>query len=113
MIFEKNDPDHREDWLRFAKEFARRGLWPIDEIEVHGPHHPRDYMWGVVECIDYRSSVRATPIVRSIQYRTRQGSGRALQGLTVWEGEGADRVTFGLLSEIPETIRERLRTGLP
>jgi hypothetical protein len=36
----------REDWLQWAIEFMRRGIWPEDIITVHGPHSPADYMWG-------------------------------------------------------------------
>ena len=37
----------REAWLKWAIEFARRGIWPSDGITVHGPHGPHaPYMWG-------------------------------------------------------------------
>ena len=38
--------DDREDWLKWAIEFMKRGLWADDYITVHGPHSPADYMWG-------------------------------------------------------------------
>ena len=41
-----NKRDNREDWLKWAIEFMKRGLWAGDYITVHGPHGPADYMWG-------------------------------------------------------------------
>jgi hypothetical protein len=38
--------DDREDWLKWAIEFMKRGLWADDYITVHGPHSSADYMWG-------------------------------------------------------------------
>jgi hypothetical protein len=40
-----NKRDDREDWLKWAIEFMKRGLWAGDYITVHGPHSPADYMW--------------------------------------------------------------------
>jgi hypothetical protein len=38
-------------WWRYAIEFARRGLWPMGEIETHGPHPPAaDKLWGEAFC---------------------------------------------------------------
>lgn len=38
-------------WWRYAIEFARRGLWPLAEIETHGPHGPpADRIWGEALC---------------------------------------------------------------
>jgi hypothetical protein len=47
-----------EAWWRYAIEFARRGLWPLDEIETHGPHEaPGDRIWGTAFCVaDDRSA---------------------------------------------------------
>lgn len=39
----------REDWLHWAIEFARRGLWADTLITVHGPHDPTNAMWGDAE----------------------------------------------------------------
>src|SRR5262249_24532310 len=36
----------REDWLTWAIEFMRRGLWLDEEITVHGPHDASCVMWG-------------------------------------------------------------------
>jgi hypothetical protein len=37
----------REDWIRWAVEFMRRGIWPEETITVHGPHSPpANLMWG-------------------------------------------------------------------
>lgn len=42
--------EDREDWIRWAIELMRRGLWLGPEITVHGPHEPpSDYMWGEAE----------------------------------------------------------------
>jgi hypothetical protein len=41
---------NREDWLKWAIEFMRRGLWVGEAVEVHGPHGPNaDLMWGEAE----------------------------------------------------------------
>jgi len=39
----------REDWIRWAMQFMRRGLWLGDSIEVHGPHDSSGQMWGDAE----------------------------------------------------------------
>jgi hypothetical protein len=36
----------RKDWLTWAIEFVRRGLWLGEEITVHGPHDSSLSMWG-------------------------------------------------------------------
>lgn len=42
--------ENTEDWLKWAIEFVRRGLWPSHVIEVYGPHGPHaDLMWGEAE----------------------------------------------------------------
>ena len=42
---------NREDWVKWAREFVRRGLRPGREITIHGPHqYPCDYHWGEVLC---------------------------------------------------------------
>jgi hypothetical protein len=38
--------DAREDWLKWAIEFMKRGLWAGDYIAVYGPHSPADYIRG-------------------------------------------------------------------
>jgi hypothetical protein len=39
--------EDREDWIMWAIEFMRRGIWPEDTITVHGPHPPpANLMWG-------------------------------------------------------------------
>lgn len=39
--------EDRESWIRWAREFVRRGLWPVEIITVHGPHSPpSDCHWG-------------------------------------------------------------------
>ena len=41
-----DDPEHRAGYLMYSVEFGLRGLWPVDEITTHGPHHPEDFVWG-------------------------------------------------------------------
>ena len=42
----------RESWIKWAREFVRRGLWPDKYITVHGPHdYPADHHWGEADCI--------------------------------------------------------------
>lgn len=36
----------RADWLTWAVEFMRRGLWLDEQITVHGPHDVSGAMWG-------------------------------------------------------------------
>lgn len=46
-----DDNETRESWLRWKHEFMRRGLRPVDLIEVHGPHSPpADLQWGCARC---------------------------------------------------------------
>ena len=40
---------NRKDWLRWAIEFLRRGIWIGEVITVHGPHPSAPYMWGEVD----------------------------------------------------------------
>lgn len=48
-----DDEQMLESWFAWSYEFMRRGLKPISEIEVHGPHgDPANLMWGTVECED-------------------------------------------------------------
>ena len=42
----KNEPEDREDWVRWAIAFVQRGLWLDDEVNVHGPHDASGHMWG-------------------------------------------------------------------
>lgn len=43
--------DDRESWIKWAREFVRRGFRPPDFITVHGPHSPPgDCHWGEAEC---------------------------------------------------------------
>jgi hypothetical protein len=43
----------QEAWLAWAIEFVRRGLHPMGDIEIHGPHAPPgDFMWGKAFCKD-------------------------------------------------------------
>jgi hypothetical protein len=51
----KHDEEMREDWLKWAIEFAKRGIWPEDYITVHGPHSPYDYMWGEMGGYEFRT----------------------------------------------------------
>lgn len=44
---------HEEKWWAFAVELARRGLWPLSEVEIHGPHAPpANRIWGNVTAVD-------------------------------------------------------------
>jgi hypothetical protein len=44
------DGDSREDWVRIAIQFARRGILVYERITVHGPHDSTCNMWGGIEC---------------------------------------------------------------
>jgi len=67
--------DDREDWLKWAIEFMRRGLWAGDTIVVHGPHSPVDYMWGEAEArVDGgRSRIDGGPYWSQFEFRTASG----------------------------------------
>lgn len=41
-----NKHEDKKDWLTWAIEFMRRGLWLDEEITVHGPHDSSNAMWG-------------------------------------------------------------------
>jgi hypothetical protein len=45
----------RREWVRWAIEFMRRGLWLGDVITVHGPHGPEG-MWGEADATEDVSS---------------------------------------------------------
>lgn len=48
---DEDDYEMKESWLAWSIELMRRGLRPVDEITVHGPHPPSfNYMWGEAEC---------------------------------------------------------------
>jgi len=79
----------REDWLRWAIEFMRRGLWLADEITVHGPHDGSSRMWGDAEgwidgddhCAEYKFQAIASrnKYGRPNKYRPKQ--------IRVWDAD--------------------------
>ena len=42
-----DDPRDREHWKRIKGALKRRGLVPIDEWEIHGPHQDMNYVMYV------------------------------------------------------------------
>jgi hypothetical protein len=80
-ILEKGD----QGWLIWAIELMKRGLKPIDDIAVHGPHSHTPFIWGEAECDWYSGelcfdvkfrTVRSNSIwdVRSVRVRSKNDS---------------------------------------
>jgi hypothetical protein len=67
----KHDEETREDWIRWAMEFVKRGIEPEDCITVHGPHAPNDYMWGEMGEYEFRTcrGTRGIHDVRGLRIR--------------------------------------------
>lgn len=61
----------REDWLKWAIEFARRDIWPDETITVHGPHPGADFMWGEMDHCTFRTrcGIRGIHDVRGVLIR--------------------------------------------
>ena len=108
ILFENDDGSTREGWLRYAVEFARRGLYPPDEITTHGPHaEPADRIWGAAEARDHRR----TPWI--VSFETAPGIvGRDdLDTLTMWSDDDDERRAFPVLAraELKPEVRTLLR----
>src|SRR5262245_567593 len=58
---------HQEAWLAWTIQFMRRGLYPVGDIEIHGPHAPPgDFMWGKAFCKDIDGRYH------EVEFRTRR-----------------------------------------
>ena len=102
MAYIDKDDEH---WLTWKIELLRRGLWPTEGIEIHGPHEaPSDIMWGRTNCKSMDGNYH------DVQFQSRRPC-RAIwdiHGVTVWEEEGRYRgVTFPLLKAKELTPRWR------
>ena len=110
--------EDQEAWLAWAIEFMRRGLYPEDKIEVHGPHAPHDFMWGSAFCTDIVDGGYF-----EVKFRTSRCSIWDIRGVTIkkTEKEYGHEVRFPIVapSDLPSrwkrhlqkitAIRERLR----
>ena len=88
--------DDRRDWIRWAVEFMRRGLWLDESITVHGPHAPYDYMWGEADATvdDDGPSVEVTFATG----RKIRGL-RDLRGLRIVSNECGEKTTYPVVKE--------------
>src|SRR6266545_5377972 len=46
---DRDDANYRKDWLEWAVQLARHGLWPGRCIRISGPHRGDRY-WGHADC---------------------------------------------------------------
>ena len=103
-ILERED----EGWIVWAIELMRRGLKPIDDITVHGPHDCADFMWGEAECDWYGSNSGFT---YDVKFRTAYTH-------SIWDVRGVrvqskdDRESFPILKEkdMPSDWRKELES---
>jgi hypothetical protein len=97
--------EHREEWLNWAIEFMRRGLWLVDTITVTGPHHPEGHRLGeATVSTDGRDDYLD---VTFITVRNSDGM-HDVRGMHVVGKSFNDQVTFPLLmqSELsPKALR--------
>lgn len=99
----------REEWLRWAIEFMRRGLWLDNTIIVHGPHSPHSFVWGEADA--QLDSERDFPHVK---FRTSSNIRNKFDvcGMRVWEDDQA-RQAFVVMkkSELTPKARRWLETA--
>ena len=69
----EDDETTREAWLMYAIEFARRGLWPTQNIETHGPHPPECCIWGKAMVVQLPCEHEFDEHEFEIQFTTPQG----------------------------------------
>ena len=102
MAYIDKDDEH---WLTWKIELLRRGLCPMGEIVVHGPHGPdASFMWGEATCRHVDGEFH------DVQFRSRHPCRGIwdVRGVTVWEEEGRyGRITFPLLKAKELTPRWR------
>lgn len=98
-----------EQWWAFAVELARRGLWPLGIIEIHGPHAPpANKIWGNVTAascdrkqweVGYVGPYLSNPkySLRGLRFFAEEGlTDEAYEDLKYAQGEGR-QVTFPVL----------------
>ncbi len=112
--------DNRKDWLRWAIEFLRRGIWVGEIVTVHGPHPGASYMWGEVDgwvdwfppTVDTKAQISNGWM--SFAFRTASGirSIYDIRGVRVWADGGEN---FPLLreSELSQRARRWLLVAVP
>lgn len=96
----------RETWIRWAREFIRRGLWPADIITIHGPHpYPLDFHWGETYCRPEWSPKRFI----EIEFHSRRPCRKYFVGNVVMEngGRGREKEIFPLLKSYERSKRGR------
>ena|SRR6266700_172333 len=100
---------HREDWLKWAIEFMRRGLWLGPEITVHGPHEPpSDYMWGEAEAlIDGEKDSLGTCVFRT----TRQARKYHPRNVHIMDGDNGPAFPLKKESELTSKAQRWLRVA--
>ena len=99
----------REDWLRWAIEFMRRGLWLDNQIIVHGPHSPYNFVWGEADAqLDGENRFVNVKFRTSSNIRNKYD----VRGVRIWEND-KDRNAFAVMknSELTSKARHWLKTA--
>lgn len=105
MAFITNEGEDREAWLMYAIEFAKRGLWPVSEIEVHGPHaEPGNFIWGDATVLHPKFGEIA------VTFRTQSGvvGHWSLTGFTVRDEDG-DSYPILRTKDLPAGLGDKLK----
>lgn len=102
----------REAWLMFAVEFARRGLWPTEDVETHGPHAPESTIWG--KAMVEQASTGETFLIEFGTPGGRDGIWD-VRGLRVWVSDGftntGDRFPVLPAGKLPQALREKMKAA--
>jgi hypothetical protein len=93
----------REDWLRWAIEFMRRGLWLDSTIIVHGPHSPYSFVWSEADAqLDGENHFVGVKFRTSSNIRNKYD----VRVVRIWEND-RDRQTFAIMKKSALTPKAR------
>ncbi len=107
--------DDRKDWLRWAIELLRRGVWAGDIITVHGPHPGASCMWGETEGqLDVGAGWYGTPFA-TVEFRTVSGIRGIydVRGVTVRNRDTREKLALLRASELSPKARRWMAVAQP
>ena len=100
--------DDRIDWLTWAIEFMRRGLWLDEQITVHGPNDESRIMWGTATARIDGDEWGPECDFRALAGRSKYRPTR----IVIWNAEDKDtRYTLMKLSDLTPQAQRWLRVA--